>query len=127
MKKIILPILAIAGTFLISGCSLYGSAPSNSSNIANNSIPASTQGTAVAANTINIQNFAFSPGTLTVKKGTTVTWTNNDSVSHQIKSVTVNSSLLSQGQTFSFIFNDVGTFDYTCAPHPSMKGKIIVE
>ena len=127
MKKIILPVLAMAGAVIISGCSLYGNAPSASND---SSIPVptpTTQNPAVVGNAINIQNFAFSPATLTIKKGEAVTWTNNDSAPHQIKSATVNSELMSKGQTFSFTFNDTGTFDYICAPHPSMKGKIIVE
>ena len=78
------------------------------------------------ASVVSIQNFAFNPSSLPVKKGATVTWTNNDSVPHQIKSTTFNSNLLSNGQTYSFTFNDVGTFDYSCAVHPSMVGKIIV-
>lgn len=126
-KKIILPMLVMAAVFIISGCGLYGNAPSTSNN---SSIPASAttiQTPAVAGNAVNIQNFAFSPATLTVKKGAAVTWTNNDSAPHQIKSATFNSSSLSKGQTFSFTFNDAGTFDYSCAIHPSMLGKIIVE
>jgi plastocyanin len=45
---------------------------------------------------------------------------------HQIKSATFNSSPLSQGQTFQFTFSSVGSYDYSCAIHPSMLGKIIV-
>ncbi|MFA6447713.1 MAG: cupredoxin domain-containing protein [Patescibacteria group bacterium] len=77
--------------------------------------------------TINIQNFAFNPTSLTVKKGTTVVWTNDDQVPHQIKSATFNSSTLSNSQTFSFTFDTVGAFPYSCAIHPSMQGTIIVE
>ncbi len=83
--------------------------------------------TQVAANTISIQNFAFNPGTLTVTQGTTVTWTNQDPTTHKIKSDTFNSSDLNQGDTFTFTFNTKGTFDYSCAIHPSMTGKIVVE
>lgn len=82
---------------------------------------------ATGSTTINIQNFAFNPGTLTVKKGATVTWTNNDSVPHQIKSDSFNSTKLTNGQNFSFTFTTPGTFNYSCAIHPSMTGKIIVE
>jgi len=117
MGKIIVLSLLLLGMIIFSGCSLYGGSSTNTPVIA------PTQG----SNAVNIQNFAFNPGTLTVKKGTTVTWTNNDSVLHQIKSTAFNSSQLSKGQTFSFTFNDAGTFDYSCAIHPSMLGKIIVE
>ncbi len=81
----------------------------------------------VDANTVTIQNFSFSPSTLTVKTGTKVTWVNQDSVPHKIKSDTFNSSDLSQGDKFEFTFNTKGSFDYICGIHPSMKGKIVVE
>jgi plastocyanin len=119
MRKIIALSLAFLGVLVISGCSLYGGSSTSTPVVT----PASTQG----SNVVNIQNFAFNPGTLTVKKGTTVTWTNNDAAQHQIKSATFNSSQFGKGQTFSFTFNDAGTFDYSCAIHPSMLGKIIVE
>jgi len=77
-------------------------------------------------NTISIKNFAFSPGTITIKSGTTVTWLNEDSAPHTIKFATFNSNILNNGATFQFTFNDAGTYDYYCAIHPSMKGKIIV-
>ena len=75
---------------------------------------------------VSIKNFAFNPTPLNIKEGTTVTWTNNDPVPHQIKSSTFNSAALTNGQTFSFTFSTAGTYDYSCAIHPSMLGKIIV-
>lgn len=83
--------------------------------------------TQVKANTITIQNFTFNPSTLTVKQGTKVTWTNQDSATHKIKSDTFNSSDLNQGDKFEFTFNNKGSFDYSCSIHPSMTGKIVVE
>lgn len=119
MRKVAILTLTLAGLLVLSGCSLYGG--SGSSNTSTSPV------VSVEPNAVHIQNFAFSPATLTVKKGTTVTWTNNDSAPHQIKSATFNSSQLSKGQAYSFTFNDAGVFDYSCAIHPSMLGKIIVE
>ena len=135
MKKIFAVPLLLVGVFVLSGCGSnsanQGNTYGTSSGASYNSMPVATptpaQGSAVEANAITIQNFAFSPATLTVKKGTTVTWTNNDSAPHQIKSATFNSSQLSKGQSFSFTFNTAGSFDYSCAIHPSMLGKIIVQ
>ncbi len=79
------------------------------------------------AKAISIKNFSFDPAVLNINKGATVIWTNNDPVPHQIKSATFNSDILSNSQTFSFTFNDVGSFDYSCAIHPSMTGQIIVK
>lgn len=112
----------VAIYFLIYGnpyANNYGTPPAN-----NNS---TTTQTNIGTNAVSIKNFVFSPSTLTIPKGTTVTWTNEDSTAHEIKSNTFNSSLLSQGGSFSFTFDQVGTFNYSCAIHPSMQGKIIVQ
>lgn len=81
----------------------------------------------VDANTVTINNFSFNPATLTVKQGAKVTWENQDSATHTIKSDTFISSNLKQGDKFEFTFNNKGSFDYSCGIHPSMTGKIIVE
>jgi plastocyanin len=127
MKKITAAVFLVLGAIVLGGCSLYGSPSASNSMPGNMPNTPSASSTPVSTNMINIQNFAFSPQTITVAKGATVTWTNNDSASHQIKSQTFNSNLLGKGQTFSFTFNDSGTFDYSCAIHPSMTGKIVVQ
>jgi plastocyanin len=131
MKKLFSGFVVIAAALLLGGCGT-SSGQNNSSNSPSSKPSATSQSqqppAAVSeANSINIQGFAFNPGTLNVKKGATVTWTNSDSAPHQIKSATFNSGQLSKGQTFSFTFNSTGTFDYSCSIHPSMTGKIIVE
>lgn len=92
------------------------------SSTTNNQTPATTD-------KVSISNFAFSPTDITVKKGTTVTWTNNDSVAHTIEFDTNDipkSETLGNGQTYSFMFNDEGTFNYICGIHPSMHGTVTV-
>ncbi len=83
--------------------------------------------TQTTSNEIAISNFAFNPGSLTVPVGTTVTWTNNDSVTHSVKSGTFSSPALAPGDTFQQTFNTAGTFKYSCSIHPSMTGTIIVQ
>ena len=128
MGKIILVIIVIlavgGGIFYVvkNKSPLYGN-PSSNSQTSTTNTTTSTE----ALNKISIKNFAFNPGTLTVPVGTTVTWTNEDSTNHQIKSATFNSAVLSNGATFSFKFDQAGSFDYSCAIHPSMTGKIIVQ
>ncbi|MFH1169562.1 MAG: cupredoxin family copper-binding protein [Chloroflexota bacterium] len=78
---------------------------------------------------VNIQGFAFTPDSITIPTGTTVTWHNNDGVPH---TVTANagqfdSGSISRGQSFSYTFNQKGAYDYHCTIHPSMTGKVIVE
>jgi amicyanin len=76
---------------------------------------------------VTIQNLAFNPAQLTIKKGDTVIWTNKDSMNHQVSGNGFQSNPFGNGQTFSFTFNTAGTFDYICLIHPYMKGKIIVQ
>lgn len=87
----------------------------------------SNQSSMVQPNAVTIKNFTFNPETLTVKQGTKVIWTNQDSAIHTIKSDTFNSPDLSQGNTFEFTFTTKGSFDYRCGIHPSMKGRVIVK
>lgn len=81
------------------------------------------------ANAVSIENFSFNPSEIIIKKGTELTWTNNDSAPHTITSDAgvFQSENLSQGQTYKFTFNEAGTFSYHCSIHPSMTGKVVVE
>ncbi|MBI4092003.1 MAG: cupredoxin family copper-binding protein [Candidatus Levybacteria bacterium] len=78
---------------------------------------------------VEIKNFAFGPKTLTVKKGTTIVWTNQDSVGHTATSDDGNfdTGLLEKGESKSVTFDEAGTFTYHCTPHPYMKATIVVE
>ena len=77
---------------------------------------------------IQITGFKFDPGTVTIKSGTKVTWTQDDSVPHTIVSDTglFTSPNLSKGDTYSFTFTTPGTYTYHCSIHPGMTGTIIV-
>src|SRR3989338_2797499 len=80
--------------------------------------------------TTEISNFAFSPSEIRIKAGDTIVRTNKDSARHTVTSDSgseLGSSLLGQGETYSYTFSTPGIFNYHCAPHPYMKGKIIVE
>lgn len=78
--------------------------------------------------TITIQGVAFAPKTLTVKKGTTVTWKNNDSVPHTVTGDAggPSSQQLANGQSYSYTFSTIGTFPYHCTIHPSMTATVTV-
>jgi plastocyanin len=88
---------------------------------------------AVAANAeagaVKIGNFTFSPATLTVSPGTTVTWTNEDDIPHTIaaKNKAFRSKTLDTDNQFSFTFTAPGEYDYFCSLHPHMVGKIVVK
>ena len=82
-----------------------------------------------AAKVITIKNFNFGPNELRVPAGTKVQWINQDPVQHQILSDTeaFTSDLIAAGKSFSHVFEKRGVYKYFCAPHPFMKGIIIVE
>jgi plastocyanin len=82
-----------------------------------------------SGNTVSISGYAFNPASLNVSTGTTVTWTNNDSVTHTVTSDTgaFSSGDLSPGQTFSYTFSQAGTFAYHCSIHASMHGTVTVK
>jgi plastocyanin len=88
-------------------------------------------GIAAGAATVAIDDFAFGPATITVKRGTTVTWTNKDDEPHTVVSATDpklwRSPPLDTDDHFSFSFNDPGTYKYFCSIHPRMQGTIVVE
>jgi plastocyanin len=88
----------------------------------------SGQDTPVATNTVAIQNFAFSPASVTVKTGTTVTWTNRDQDSHTATAMSgvFHSPTLNTGQSYHYTFTTPGHFDYLCTIHPFMTATVVV-
>lgn len=87
---------------------------------------------------IEMKNSIYSPNTLEVEAGTTVTWVNNELFATTLHSVmsedgtTFNSrdvftEDLKKGEKYSFTFDTPGTYKYHCEQHPFMKGTIIVK
>jgi plastocyanin len=85
---------------------------------------------AAPAGAVSIDNFTFTPQTLTVKAGTTITWTNRDDIPHGIasdKNAFPRSKALDTDDNFSFKFDTPGTYKYFCYVHPHMTGTIVVD
>jgi plastocyanin len=83
-----------------------------------------------ATQRVTIDNFSFTPSTLTVSAGTEVTWTNHDDIPHTVVSddrSTFKSRALDTDEKFSFKFDKPGTYPYFCSIHPKMTAKIIVQ
>jgi amicyanin len=89
-------------------------------------LPAGAQTAPVA---VSIDNFTFNPQTLTVKAGTTVTWTNKDDIPHAVAAVNkeFKSKALDTDDAYAFTFTTPGTYAYFCSLHPHMTGTIVVE
>jgi plastocyanin len=81
-------------------------------------------------NSVTISDFSFNPADITVKKGTTVTWTNQDQTAHTVTETDgqdgPKSGQLNKGGSYAFTFSTVGTFKYACSIHPEMTGQVTV-
>ena len=127
-RVLIAPVAVLAAAALATGCSSSKSHgnPSTGANIggatSTNAQPGSN------GNQVEVKNFAFSPDSLDVKVGTTVTWKFDDDTAHTVKADdgSFRSSALTGGKTFSFTFNKAGQYSYICSIHPSMHGKVTV-
>ncbi|MGB9376566.1 MAG: plastocyanin/azurin family copper-binding protein [Mycobacteriales bacterium] len=107
--------IALVAGVALAGCSSGGS-------------KSAAAGPAKSTNMITIKNFRFTPAVVTVKAGTVVTWTNQDSVEHSATSddKTFDSKTFGKGKSYSYTFTKAGTYGYHCTPHQYMTGKVIV-
>jgi plastocyanin len=81
-----------------------------------------------AGASVTIADFSFSPSSLSVPAGTTVTWTNNDSTAHTVTldDGSASSGDIATGSTFQHTFTAAGTYTYHCKIHPTMTATIVV-
>lgn len=82
-----------------------------------------------AATAVTIDNFTFSPPTITVAAGTTVKWTNTDDIPHTVRAVdgSFHSKAMDSDDSYSFTFAKPGVYSYFCSIHPKMVGKVVVK
>jgi plastocyanin len=130
----LLPLVVILGMVLsLLGCS--GNSASEHPATGGAQAAETKQATGASASAdqhqIVIDNFTFKPATLTVPVGTKVTWVNHDDVPHTATSTAnppvFNSRTLDSDEQFSFVFTTPGTYEYFCAVHPKMTGRITVQ
>lgn len=76
---------------------------------------------------VQIKDYRFQPSEVTTQSGETVTWTNADTMIHDVKFKDSESPELKKGEQYSKTFDKPGTYDYVCDIHPGMKGKVIVK
>jgi plastocyanin len=81
----------------------------------------------VADSEVAIASFAFSPATITVTAGDTVTWINGDEVAHTATGSGWDSGTIAAGASGSVTFATAATFAYECAIHPAMLGTVVVK
>lgn len=92
----------------------------------------SSKGSSKAATKVGMKDIQFVPRDIAVKKGQAVTWTNSDSVTHNVTKengpgADFKSSNLSSGATYKYTFKTAGKFDYVCTIHPNQTGTVTVK
>lgn len=91
-------------------------------------------GAAKAQVEVGMQDIAFVPEKVTVKKGGTITWTNNESAPHDVTKMdgpgpdfSSGNGNMQEGDTYEQTFNTPGEIRYVCTVHPGMEGTITVK
>lgn len=125
------PYAAMAGVLLLAGCGTPQTAVATAPKTTTQAVAAasaSVQPTAVATNTVSIQDFDFKPAVITIPTGTTVTWANKDVEQHTVtaRDKAFNSDVINNDKTFSYTFTKAGSFEYFCQIHPHMVGTVVV-
>jgi plastocyanin len=126
MRRILLALCAVVA-LAAAGCGgSNSSSTSSGSSSGASTAAASSSGGGVA---IKMQNIAFDPKAVTVKVGQKVTWTNEDTVDHNVTSQsgeTIKSDNFGKGGTFSFTPKTAGKISYVCTLHPGMTATLTV-
>ncbi len=136
MSAIIVALLVVAGVVLYAvtkkdDTTTKTQATTQTPTTTDTTTTTTTNNTVATGTKVAIKGFAFSPSSITVKKGDTVTWTNDDSAAHTVTTKGTNpesfdSGTLANGKSFSHTFKAVGTYTYICNFHSSMIGTVKV-
>ena len=132
-STLVLLILALA---MVLAVALFAAACGGSSGTSTTAGPATTGGASTTATSaaasgaqVVLKGFAFTPASVTIKAGESVTWTNQDGTTHTVTADKgeFDSGSLGADGTFTFKFDKAGTYPYHCSVHPNMTGTIVVQ
>jgi plastocyanin len=129
---IVVLVLIVIGVIALKGGSSHQSSNQSAQNQNSTSSSSNKQSPAqpVSTNEVEIEDMAFKPADITVKKGTTITWTNKDSTAHTVTETDgkkgPDSQPLDNGQSYTFTYNETGVFSYHCSIHSEMTGSVTV-
>lgn len=125
---LLLTFILTFGALALAGCGGSDS-DSGDSGTTTSSTPAGDGSSGSGEVAVAMKDIAFDPSSVTVKVGQKITWTNEDSVQHDVESTSgekIDSDLFGEGGTFSFTPTKAGMIDYVCTVHPGMDGSITV-
>ncbi len=126
-------ISALALALIAAGC---GSGSGGGGGQTSGGAPTSAggQGSGGKVVTVHMKNIQFDPKTITVQRGTTIEWVNDDSVRHDVTKSSgpgpdfeSGSGNIRYGQTYKQTFDTAGTIKYHCTVHLGMNGTIVVK
>jgi plastocyanin len=135
MRKILFIGLVVTAVVLVSGCYAPTTGPNATvqptGGTAGEITPVitvtGTSPTVATVNAVKITSAGYEPKIISVKRGTIVTWTNTDNVSHTVTSTTrAFDSSLASGKTYSYTFSTPGSYDYGDSTNPKISGTVIV-
>jgi plastocyanin len=75
---------------------------------------------------VSMQDFSFSPASVTVNIGDSVTWSNTGAEDHDAAASSFSTGTVTPGSSATQTFSTAGTFSYVCSFHPQMKGTVQV-
>lgn len=138
MRTLRVPALLLLAAFALAACggseATPAASPEPAASTPVSAAPSAPTGACEVVDTadgtpVRIAEFAFDPGTVTVKVGETVTWTNNDTAGHTatMDDGSCRTGTLQKGQSASIRFDSPGEYPYICSIHPRMTGSVIVE
>jgi plastocyanin len=128
MTRILLALCAVVA-LAAAGCGSSNSGSTSSATSSSASTSTAAASSSAGGVTVKMQNIAFDPKAVTVKVGQKVTWTNEDTVDHNVTSQsgeTIKSDNFGKGGTFSFTPKKAGTIKYVCTIHPGMTATLTV-
>lgn len=124
--------VALIALFALSAFALVACSSGTTGTTGTSTSPPATSGGGTTsggtATDVAIKGFAFSPDSVDIAVGDSVTWTNDDSATHTVTGDGgIDSKNLAQGDSYTKTFDTAGTFSYHCSIHPSMTGTVIVK
>ncbi len=123
-------VVFLAMTVLAGCASGGGDAGGNDTGTGTGGTSAPPTGGTSGGNSVDVvmKGFAFSPAEVEIAVGDSVTWTNEDSATHDATGDGgIASGSLGQGETYTKTFDTAGTYEYICGIHPSMTGTVVVK
>lgn len=122
-------VMVLAVGLVVASCGSSGGGSTGESATTTEAAGATTTAATGTGAQVAMKNIAFDPASVTINAGEKVTWTNEDSVPHTVvgDNGEFESDTLAKGDTFSFTFDQAGTYAYHCSIHPNMRGTVIVQ